>query len=114
MIIMLHRPYVTTFPLFSRTYAAHYSLVASRFGLPTFTHSYPVPISNDGRTSRLRIGYVSSDFGNHPLSHLMGSIFGMHNQDTIEVSLYTPRVCILREWLFINMVAGFLLCPEPR
>ncbi|EEC72025.1 hypothetical protein OsI_04909 [Oryza sativa Indica Group] len=72
----------------SRTYAAHYSLVASRFGLPTFTHSYPVPISNDGRTSRLRIGYVSSDFGNHPLSHLMGSIFGMHNQDTIEVFCY--------------------------
>uniref|UniRef100_A0A0E0FXJ1 protein O-GlcNAc transferase n=1 Tax=Oryza nivara TaxID=4536 RepID=A0A0E0FXJ1_ORYNI len=78
----------------SRTYAAHYSLVASRFGLPTFTHSYPVPISNDGRTSRLRIG----DFGNHPLSHLMGSIFGMHNQDTIEVFCYALSQDDGTEW----------------
>uniref|UniRef100_A0A0E0JSQ3 protein O-GlcNAc transferase n=1 Tax=Oryza punctata TaxID=4537 RepID=A0A0E0JSQ3_ORYPU len=78
----------------SRTYAAHYSLVASRFGLPTFTHSSPVPISNDGRTSRLRIG----DFGNHPLSHLMGSVFGMHNQDTIEVFCYALSQDDGTEW----------------
>jgi hypothetical protein len=25
------------------------------------------------------VGYVSSDFGNHPLSHLMGAVFGMHD-----------------------------------
>ncbi|RRT67118.1 hypothetical protein B296_00003820 [Ensete ventricosum] len=31
--------------------------------------------------------YVSSDFGNHPLSHLMGSVFGMHNKENIEVLL---------------------------
>ncbi|XP_006646603.1 probable UDP-N-acetylglucosamine--peptide N-acetylglucosaminyltransferase SEC [Oryza brachyantha] len=82
----------------SRAYAAHYSLVASRFGLPTFTHSPPVPTSNDGRTSRLRIGYVSSDFGNHPLSHLMGSVFGMHNQDTIEVFCYALSQDDGTEW----------------
>jgi len=29
--------------------------------------------------------YVSSDFGNHPLSHLMGSVFGMHNKKNVEV-----------------------------
>lgn len=29
--------------------------------------------------------YVSSDFGNHPLSHLMGSVFGMHDTDNVEV-----------------------------
>lgn len=28
----------------------------------------------------LRIAYISSDFGNHPLSHLMGSVFGMHRE----------------------------------
>ncbi|CZR54265.1 related to UDP-N-ACETYLGLUCOSAMINE--PEPTIDE N-ACETYLGLUCOSAMINYLTRANSFERASE [Phialocephala subalpina] len=27
----------------------------------------------------LNIGYVSSDFNNHPLAHLMQSVFGMHN-----------------------------------
>lgn len=31
--------------------------------------------------------YVSSDFGNHPLSHLMGSVFGMHDKENVEVKL---------------------------
>lgn len=34
---------------------------------------------------RLRIGYVSSDFGNHPTSHLMQSIPGLHNRHNVEV-----------------------------
>uniref|UniRef100_A0A914DGF5 protein O-GlcNAc transferase n=1 Tax=Acrobeloides nanus TaxID=290746 RepID=A0A914DGF5_9BILA len=37
---------------------------------------------------RLRIGYVSSDFGNHPTSHLMQSVPGMHNRDRVEVFCY--------------------------
>ncbi|CAJ0580940.1 unnamed protein product, partial [Mesorhabditis spiculigera] len=37
---------------------------------------------------RLRIGYVSSDFGNHPTSHLMQSIPGMHNRDNVEIFCY--------------------------
>lgn len=39
-------------------------------------------------TQRLRIGYLSSDFGNHPTSHLMQSIPGMHNRDKVEVFCY--------------------------
>jgi len=38
---------------------------------------------------RLRIGYVSSDFGNHPTSHLMQSIPGVHNRDKVEVFCYS-------------------------
>eukprot|EP00697_Spironema_sp_BW2_P001466 gnl/Spiro4/11968_TR6321_c0_g1_i1.p1 gnl/Spiro4/11968_TR6321_c0_g1~~gnl/Spiro4/11968_TR6321_c0_g1_i1.p1 ORF type:complete len:832 (+),score=280.79 gnl/Spiro4/11968_TR6321_c0_g1_i1:69-2498(+) len=38
---------------------------------------------------RLRIGYVSSDFGNHPLSHLTQSVYGMHNRELIEVFCYS-------------------------
>lgn len=34
---------------------------------------------------RLRLGYVSSDFGNHPLSHLMASVFGSHDRHKVEV-----------------------------
>lgn len=34
---------------------------------------------------RLRIGYVSSDFGNHPTSHLMQSIPGFHDRHKVEV-----------------------------
>ncbi|KRX38013.1 UDP-N-acetylglucosamine-peptide N-acetylglucosaminyltransferase, partial [Trichinella murrelli] len=37
---------------------------------------------------RLRIGYVSSDFGNHPTSHLMQSIPGMHNRKKVEIFCY--------------------------
>ena len=38
---------------------------------------------------RLRIGYVSSDFGNHPTSHLMQSIPGMHDRSRVEVFCYS-------------------------
>lgn len=37
---------------------------------------------------RLRIGYVSGDFGNHPLSHLMASVFGGHDRTRLEVFCY--------------------------
>lgn len=38
---------------------------------------------------RLRIGYVSSDFCNHPTSHLMQSIPGMHDRAKVEVFCYS-------------------------
>ncbi|XP_060534592.1 UDP-N-acetylglucosamine--peptide N-acetylglucosaminyltransferase 110 kDa subunit isoform X2 [Cylas formicarius] len=37
---------------------------------------------------RLRIGYVSSDFGNHPTSHLMQSVPGLHDRLKVEVFCY--------------------------
>ncbi|CEG49920.1 probable udp-n-acetylglucosamine--peptide n-acetylglucosaminyltransferase sec-like [Plasmopara halstedii] len=37
---------------------------------------------------RLRIGYVSSDLGNHPLAHLMQSVFGFHNKKEFEIFCY--------------------------
>lgn len=46
--------------------------------------------------------YVSSDFGNHPLSHLMGSVFGMHNTENIEVCLVW---CFLALWLRLNLLS---------
>lgn len=36
--------------------------------------------------------YVSSDFGNHPLSHLMGSVFGMHDRENVEVSFLSSSL----------------------
>ncbi|CAG8657944.1 25177_t:CDS:2 [Cetraspora pellucida] len=38
---------------------------------------------------RLRVGYVSSDFKDHPLAHLMQSVFGMHDRNIIEVYCYS-------------------------
>ncbi|KAI1713615.1 glycosyl transferase family 41 domain-containing protein [Ditylenchus destructor] len=50
---------------------------------------YPYPDRLSVRSGqRLRIGYVSSDFGNHPTSHLMQSIPGMHNRERVEVFCY--------------------------
>ena len=36
----------------------------------------------------LRVGYVSSDFNNHPLAHLMQSVFGMHDAARVEAYCY--------------------------
>ncbi|PNS21042.1 N-terminal acetyltransferase B complex subunit arm1 [Sphaceloma murrayae] len=36
----------------------------------------------------LKIGYVSSDFNNHPLAHLMQSVFGMHDPQRVEAYCY--------------------------
>eukprot|EP00099_Drosophila_melanogaster_P014829 NP_523620.1 super sex combs, isoform B [Drosophila melanogaster] len=37
---------------------------------------------------RLRIGYLSSDFGNHPTSHLMQSVPGLHDRSKVEIFCY--------------------------
>lgn len=37
---------------------------------------------------RIKIGYVSSDFGNHPTSHLMQSVPGMHERNRYEIFCY--------------------------
>lgn len=36
----------------------------------------------------LRVGYVSSDFNNHPLAHLMQSVFGMHDVRRVKAFCY--------------------------
>lgn len=82
----------------SRKYAAHCSVVAARYALPPFKHPAPLPIKGGSRVGRLRVGYVSSDFGNHPLSHLMGSVFGMHNRNNVEVFCYALSPNDGTEW----------------
>lgn len=37
---------------------------------------------------KLNIGYVSSDFNNHPLAHLMQSVFGFHDLSRFNIFLY--------------------------
>jgi tetratricopeptide (TPR) repeat protein len=36
----------------------------------------------------LKVGYVSSDFNNHPLAHLMQSVFGLHNPHRVQAFCY--------------------------
>ncbi|KAG6737458.1 hypothetical protein POTOM_058980 [Populus tomentosa] len=82
----------------SHKYAAHCSIIATRFALSPFKHPAPLPVKHERGSGRLRIGYVSSDFGNHPLSHLMGSVFGMHNRENVEVFCYALSPNDGTEW----------------
>ncbi|KAJ4845650.1 hypothetical protein Tsubulata_036225 [Turnera subulata] len=82
----------------SRKYAAHCSVIAARYSLPAFEYPASVPVRSESDSRRLRIGYVSSDFGNHPLSHLMGSVFGMHNKENVEVFCYALSPNDGTEW----------------
>ncbi|KAK4733365.1 hypothetical protein R3W88_007626 [Solanum pinnatisectum] len=68
----------------SRKHAQYYSLIAARYSLSPFIHPPPLPIKGGGRNGRLRVGYVSSDYRNHSVSHLMGSVFGMHDGENVE------------------------------
>ncbi|KAG1660799.1 UDP-N-acetylglucosamine--peptide N-acetylglucosaminyltransferase subunit [Nymphon striatum] len=52
-------------------------------------HKAPYKYPTDLTNGRLRIGYVSSDFGNHPTSHLMQSIPGRHTRDKVEIFCYS-------------------------
>ncbi|KAM0799376.1 glycosyl transferase family 41-domain-containing protein [Usnea florida] len=36
----------------------------------------------------LNVGYISSDFNNHPLAHLMQSVFGFHNKTHVKAFCY--------------------------
>ncbi|EMC96670.1 glycosyltransferase family 41 protein [Baudoinia panamericana UAMH 10762] len=36
----------------------------------------------------LKVGYLSSDFNNHPLAHLMQSVFGLHHRERVEAYCY--------------------------
>ncbi|KAI0361625.1 TPR-like protein [Trametes cingulata] len=53
--------------------------------LPKHVYRPPRPPIN----GKLNIGYVSNDVNNHPLSHLMQSVFGMHDRKQFNVFLYT-------------------------
>ncbi|KAL9547334.1 hypothetical protein PS6_007188 [Mucor atramentarius] len=48
-------------------------------------HVYPPP---PPPSPRLKLGYISSDFNNHPLSHLMQSVFGFHDKAKYDVYCY--------------------------
>ncbi|CAK37011.1 uncharacterized protein An01g04760 [Aspergillus niger] len=40
----------------------------------------------------IKVGYVSSDFNNHPLAHLMQSVFGLHNPSRVKAYCYATTV----------------------
>ena len=57
----------------------------------SLNYPYPYPLPPPP-TPQIKIGYVSSDFNNHPLAHLMQSVFGMHNREKFQVYCYALTV----------------------
>lgn len=51
--------------------------------LPTSVYPPPAP-----PCPFLNVGYVSSDFNNHPLAHLMQSVFGLHDRSKVKAFCY--------------------------
>lgn len=51
--------------------------------LPLTVYPPPAPPS-----PCLNVGYVSSDFNNHPLAHLMQSVFGLHDRTRVRAICY--------------------------
>ena len=53
--------------------------------------------------ARLKVGYISSDFCNHPTSHLMQSIPRMHDRNQVEV-----------RFLKLNLIQSFGMYNTPE
>ena len=50
---------------------------------------YAYPKGLFSSSGRLRVGYLSSDFCNHPTSHLMQSVPGFHRRAKVEIFCYS-------------------------
>lgn len=69
----------------TRLHAEKISCQAAALGSPTWTLPPRAPLEPG---QRLRIGYVSSEFADHPVGHLMGSVFGLHDRSRYEIFCY--------------------------
>jgi predicted O-linked N-acetylglucosamine transferase (SPINDLY family) len=46
-------------------------------------------IARPGQPSRMRLGYLSSDFHGHPVAYLTAEVFDLHDRDRFEVFLFS-------------------------
>ena len=96
----------------SAKYAEHCALTASRMGLNGLLPHPPAHPLAPGQ--RLRIGYVSSDFGNHPLSHLMASVFGLHNRSQVRLCERVQVVVVVVFWVCPGCQTACVSCASSR
>jgi predicted O-linked N-acetylglucosamine transferase (SPINDLY family) len=57
-----------------------------QYQLIDLDHSFQInlpghPVRKTNSLFRIRIGYVSYDFADHPLAHLLNSLFGLHDRN---------------------------------
>jgi protein O-GlcNAc transferase len=95
----------------SRRYAQH-CLDAARLLPGAPAEALPHPPARALRPGeRLRVAYVSSDFGNHPLSHLMSGVFGMHDR---RCAMWTAALVWFISQLGHHLVHLYRTCTAPR
>lgn len=95
-LLVPHAPTVLPFHTFTAPMSAkQIRLISQRNGyrisastlrmpwLPTTVYPPPAPPS-----PFLKVGYISSDFNNHPLAHLMQSVFGLHDPNRVQAICY--------------------------
>ncbi len=51
----------------------------------------PFHFSFPDSNSKLKIGYVSPDFGDHPISHVLKGVFSAHDRSNFEIFAYSLR-----------------------
>jgi len=79
----------------SRSYADNISNLAAKQNCPPLAHP---PRRELLPGQRLRVAYISSEFCDHPLGHLMNSVFGLHNRDKFEVFVYALKKSDGSKW----------------
>lgn len=83
-----------TLPLDTKQVLGIAQLTAMRISVSTLRqpwlprHVFRPPKSPEKCGGVLNVGYVSSDFVDHPLAHLMQSVFGLHDQSKVRPICY--------------------------
>ena len=62
--------------------------VGDQIGLMTRSESLPLP----AETGKIRVGFISHNFGNHPIGHLLSIFFEHHGHERHDVFLYATHL----------------------
>lgn len=84
---LLHLPLPASL---QKTYADRVAAGLERLALPLSKPGLANPVLRPrAEGARLRIGYLSSDFGSHPVGYLTRAIYALHDRQRVEVFGYT-------------------------
>ncbi len=74
------------------------NILASGIDIPVFKHSKVILNQINQSVFKIRIGYMSSDFADHPLAHLLASIFSFHDRSRFYIVGISLRKNDGSEW----------------
>lgn len=74
------------------------NILASGIDIPVFKHSKVILNHINQSVFKIRIGYMSFDFADHPLAHLLASIFSFHDRSRFHIVGISLRKNDGSEW----------------